>query len=152
MSRMMSSRHFWKLERKKPVREVIAPSMPLRNKELDAPLDEGGIDVVLRLRVAGVEDLLGLQAAGAERGIHEDDVEAHPQELQQRHALRGVVGEEAAAGRVRAAAACDERRERLEQSVLGFGEEGIVVDARQIKLRPARPRGRSPGSVCGRMR
>jgi hypothetical protein len=55
----------------------------------------------LVLRVAGVEELLGFSAACTERWVHEHDVEAHPQQLEQRDTLCGVVRKQAAAGRVR---------------------------------------------------
>ena len=43
------------------------------------------------------------------------------------------------------------RRERLQQSIFGFGEEGVVVDARQIEF-ALLDSGPKPGRVCGWMR
>ena len=47
-----SSRHFWKLERKKQVRDVIAPIRPPRPHQLQAAFNEDRQKVVFASRIS----------------------------------------------------------------------------------------------------
>lgn len=106
----------------------------MRNQQLDPSLHESGIEIILRAWIALLELLLGRDAGRAERRIHQHDVVPRANELDQRDALRGVVGEQPPPDAAPTQRGLCKTSQRVEQPSLSLLEEPHVVDLREVEF------------------
>ena len=86
-----SSLLVWRPEAVSSMRRKMRSPMASSGTATHAAFDEGCVDIVLRSRIGLLEFLLSGEARRAERRIHQHDVKAGAQQVNQRDALRCVA-------------------------------------------------------------
>src|ERR1017187_4974840 len=102
-------------------------------EELDAALDERGINVVLCARIGLLELFLSGEAGGAERRVHQHDIKTVAQKVDQRDALRSILRKQPSAHPRGAAGPLSEHVQGPDDPVLRLVKEAVVVDAGKVQ-------------------
>src|ERR1039458_9456454 len=103
-------------------------------EELDAALDERGINVVLCARIGLLELFLSGEAGGAERRVHQHDIKKVGQKGDQRDALRTIRRQPTSPPPPGAAGPLSEHVQGPDDPVLRLVKEAVVVDAGKVQL------------------